>query len=294
LPVRTIRTIRTVLAVLTVPSFAAAQIRASERSTLSQTVDGTVLTLDYARPRLRGRAQIFGTRVEWNEVWTPGANWATTLELSKPVTLDGHRVAKGKYSVWLVVRQSGAWTLVLDPDYHRYHQDPPDSNAAQIRMPAVPVATPRTDVLTWSFPEIRVNGGTIAVQWAETKVAFDFRVEPSYAITMPEEAAAPYLGRYEFIWKAVKGIHSDTLELVITYEKGSLYGTFIPRDEYWGKFVLIQLADGELMPGLLRNGEIYEVYRDFAFNFRGPKARPDSLEVRDDYDDLVATGKRKS
>jgi hypothetical protein len=227
-------------------------------------------------------------------VWTPGANWATTLETSKPITLDGHRIAKGKYSLWLVVRQSGPWTLVLDPDHHRYHQDPPDSNAAQIRMPAIPVAAPRTEVLTWSFPEIRVTGGTIAMQWAETKVAFDFRVDPSYAITMPPEVAAPYVGRYGYIWKAVKGIHPDTLDLVITYENGSLYGTFIPRDEYWGKFVLIQLADGELMPGLFRNGEIYEVYRDFVFGFRGPKAHPDSLEVRDDYDDLIATGKRKS
>ena len=106
-------------------------------------------------------------------------------------------------------------------------------------------------------------------------------------------AAAPYLGRYQFIWKAVKGIRPDTLELVITYEKGSLYGTFVPPDDYWGKFVLIQLADGALMPGLFRNGEIYEVYRDFLFGFQGPKARPDSLEVRDDYDDLIATGKRK-
>jgi Protein of unknown function (DUF2911) len=283
----------TAVAVLTVPTFAVAQIRASERSTLTQTVDGTVITLDYARPRLRGRSQVFGTQVKWNEVWTPGANWATTLEASKPITLDGHPIPKGKYSVWLVVRQSGPWTLVLDPDHRRYHEDPPDSNAAQVRIPVVPVAAPKTDVLTFFFPEIRVNGGTLAMQWAETRISVEFRVEPSYAIATPEDVAAAYVGRYHFIWKPVKGFRPDTLELVITYEKGSLYGTFVPHDPYWGKFVLIRLADGELMPGVFRNGELYEVYRDFAFGFKGPKARPDVLEVRDDDDTVVATGTRK-
>ena len=79
---------------------AEAQIRASERATVSQTVDGTVITVDFARPRRRGRAQVFGEEVKWEEIWTPGANMATTLELSKPVQINGHPVAKGKYSVW--------------------------------------------------------------------------------------------------------------------------------------------------------------------------------------------------
>ena len=51
-------TVLSVLTVLTVPTAATAQIRASERSTLTQTVDGTVIRLDFARPRLRGRASI--------------------------------------------------------------------------------------------------------------------------------------------------------------------------------------------------------------------------------------------
>ena len=40
---------------------AAAQIRASERGTVSQTVDGTVITVDYSRPRIRGRDSVFAT-----------------------------------------------------------------------------------------------------------------------------------------------------------------------------------------------------------------------------------------
>jgi hypothetical protein len=92
---------------LLVPWPAFGQIRASEVGSMSQIIDGTKISMEYSRPRARGRDPLFGGRVvHWNEVWTPGANWATTLEASKDVTLNGQRVPKGKYSVWLVVRQN--------------------------------------------------------------------------------------------------------------------------------------------------------------------------------------------
>ncbi|HEX9484759.1 MAG TPA: DUF2911 domain-containing protein, partial [Gemmatimonadaceae bacterium] len=67
-----------------------AQIRASEPATFTQTIDGTKITMQYSRPRARGRETLFGSSdvVRWNEVWTPGANYATTLEVSKPVKLE--------------------------------------------------------------------------------------------------------------------------------------------------------------------------------------------------------------
>ena len=99
-------------------------------------IDGTKISMTYSRPRARGRDTLFGNpkAVHWGEVWTPGANYATTFEVNRPVTLDGHAVKAGTYSVWMVVRQSGPWTMVLDPKV-RYHTDPPDSNATQIRFP---------------------------------------------------------------------------------------------------------------------------------------------------------------
>ncbi len=269
-----------------------AQIRASERATLTQTIDGTVISLDYARPRLRGRMPIFGKVVKWGEVWTPGANWATILETSKPITLGGHAVAKGKYSVWLVVRESGSWTLVLDPDHHRYHMEPPDSSPSEIRIPVQPARAPRTEVLTWTFPEITVSGGTLAMQWAESVVSVSLEVAPSYAITMAKEDAEAFLGRFSFAWKPDQGEKADTVEIVFTYEKGSLYGNYVPRDPYMGSFVMIRIADGSLIPGLFDQGKIYEVIRDMVFEFKGPRGRPDSYEVRDDHDDLIAGGRR--
>jgi hypothetical protein len=97
------------LALLITPRVSRSQIRASELASVSQTIDGTKITVEYSRPRIRGRAPTFGPKgksiVHWGEVWTPGANYATTLETTKPFMLDGHAVDKGKYSVWLIVNE---------------------------------------------------------------------------------------------------------------------------------------------------------------------------------------------
>lgn len=284
---------RVLLAFALVPDLLAGQIRASERSTVTQIVDGTMIKLDFARPRLRDRPTIFGKVVHWNEVWTPGANWATTLEASRKITLAGVPVPKGKYSVWFVVREAGPWTLLLDTVHHRFHEDRPDSASVAIRIPVAVDTAPPVGVLSWSFPDVRVNGGTLAWEWAGRRVTMNFDVEPSLDLGMPPGIAAAYVGRYRFIWLPVEGSSADTVELNLAYENGSLYGTFTPADEYFGKFVMIRLADGGLIPGLFEKGAIYEVIREMVFEFKGPAGRPDRFEVRDDYDDLIATGTRK-
>jgi hypothetical protein len=88
---------------------APAQIRASERGSVSQTLDGTTITVDYSRPTARGR-ELFGALVPWDVTWTPGANWATTLEANKDIRINGVDVAAGRYSVWMTPRD-GSWTL---------------------------------------------------------------------------------------------------------------------------------------------------------------------------------------
>ena len=74
------------------PTGAAGQVRASELGTVSQIIDGTRIAIEYSRPRARGRNDLFGGEIKWQEVWTPGANFATTLEVSRDVRIDGHPV----------------------------------------------------------------------------------------------------------------------------------------------------------------------------------------------------------
>src|SRR5438046_2812123 len=99
------------LGLLVVPDPAASQVRASERGSVSQTIDGTTVEVSYGRPALRGRTP-FGGVVHWGEVWTPGANFSTTLRVSRPVRLGDQAVPAGTYSLWVVATPT-AWTLYL-------------------------------------------------------------------------------------------------------------------------------------------------------------------------------------
>ncbi|MEQ8330345.1 MAG: DUF2911 domain-containing protein [Longimicrobiales bacterium] len=66
-----------------------AQIRGSERAMIRQQADGTTLTIDYGRPHIRGREPVFGGLIEWGHVWTPGANWATSLAVDNDTSGSG-------------------------------------------------------------------------------------------------------------------------------------------------------------------------------------------------------------
>ena len=283
----------TVLTALTVPTVVTAQVRASESASVSQTVDGTKISLEYSRPRARERDTLFGKVVPWEEVWTPGANWATTLEVSKDIKVNGKPLAKGKYSVWLVVKPKDDWILVLDARHRRFHMNPVDSTAGQFRLPVKREVGPFTEVLTWSFSAIRADGATLAMQWGTTAVPLDITVEPSYDLLMSPERAAPFLGDYTFGWNAGPDAKKP-ISLYVTHENGSLMGRWVPSPfPEWDRFILIPIAPEWFVPGFLEKGKLYDVEKGMVFEFKTVGGKAGEFRVRSEDDQVMATGKRK-
>ncbi len=274
----------------------AAQIRASERARTTQVVDGTTITLDYARPRVRGRPRVFGGAVKWGEVWTPGANMATTLETDHDITVDGHAVPKGKYSVWMVLDSATRWTMVLDTLWEQYHEDRPPARAGQIRWPITPASAPLTEALTWTFPEITATGGTLRMAWADRAVSLPFMVPASHPVTTASGEAAPLVGRYRVNWVKPDGSADSwnagqTLE--VTYEKGALLGRWNPK--LWGpddRTYLIRLARSWFTPGFIEHGQVVDVFTEWVLEFDVADGRAAGFEVRGERDDLWARGVR--
>lgn len=157
------------------------QVRPSERGSVSQTVDGTTITIEYSRPVARGRDSVFGKVVHWGEVWTPGANWATTFDVDRDVRLADQAVARGRYSMWIVPRAEGDWTLFLSTRHRVFHTQRPDPNDAAVTVALTPQTAPHTEVLTWSFPLVSADGTTVQLQWGPVLVAARITVAPSRA-----------------------------------------------------------------------------------------------------------------
>ena len=269
-----------------------AQIRASELGSVSQVIDGTRISIEYSRPRARGRQDLFGGEVKWQEVWTPGANYATTLELSKNVKIEGHAVPKGRYSVWMVVRPSGDWTFVLDRRHRVYHMAHLDSTPEQIRFPVKALPGPFTEVLTWSFPENRSSGATMVMSWGTTRVPLQLTVEPTYRIATPVADAAPYIGRYEFRWGDMPDT-AKSLELIVAYQDSMLTMRFEPKDPYYEGAALIRIKEDWFIPGIFENGQFIDALQDMVLEFKVTAGKAVTFEVRGDADELWAKGKRK-
>src|SRR5580765_508311 len=172
------------------------QLLASEPAAVSQTVDGTKVTVTYSRPRARGRTGLFGTQVKWGSTWTPGANVATRLEVSKDVTIEGQQVPKGAYAVWVVVDRAQG-QMRLDSDTARFHTHPPKARAGQVRFNVPREKKPFLEALTWSIPAMTSTGMTLAFQWDTVYVPVHIKVTPSYATTVTADVARRIVGRYQ-------------------------------------------------------------------------------------------------
>lgn len=247
------------------PAGAAAQIRASEAAVVSQTVDGTVLTLEYSRPSARGR-DLFGALVPWDGVWTPGANWATTLEASGDVRLNGVEVPAGTYSVWMIPRE-GPWTLTLNPDVELFHFQKPDSTGEQIHVAVEPATGPHAEMLTWSFPTVVGDAAVMAMEWGTTTVPVNVTVQAS-KIAIPAEERARYVGSYDL--EVVEGIGWPTSARLEVFEEGErlrgrLPFPFHPGDE--PAFDMVPAGTDRFSPGLYRDGALFNVEPGATFEF---------------------------
>ncbi|MGV3529962.1 MAG: DUF2911 domain-containing protein [Flavisolibacter sp.] len=76
--------------------------------------ESPVARLIYSRPQKDDR-KIFGDLVPYGEVWRLGANEATELELYRDVTVQGKKLAKGRYSLFAVPEEK-SWNIIFNRD----------------------------------------------------------------------------------------------------------------------------------------------------------------------------------
>lgn len=289
------------------PLQAGAQLFASENASVSQTVDGTTARVSYSRPRARGRANLFGSRVRWGEIWTPGANRATLLEVNKDVVVEGKAVPKGKYSVWVVV-QPGEWEMVLDRDTTLFHTQGPKPRAGQIRFPVKREKRPFMEVLTWWFPEVGSRETTLAFQWDTVYVPLHLGVTPSYVTAVAPEVARRIVGSYRFrmhlgpmstdttLTAAAEGNAGD-IRFTIRQEGSTLRGEmdppmFVTEDGYRSWTLLPRGGDGWFSLARMDKGEIIEIVDFASVQFDRAGDRASGFEIRATNDRLIGRGTR--
>jgi len=144
-------------------------IKASQHGTVTQQVAGTHITVVYNRPVARGR-DLFGALVPYDKVWCPGADYCTTIKVSTDVTIDGHALPAGTYSLWA---KPGAtkWTVIVNRAqliFHTAYQSVADQDILTLEV------TPRTgshmETLAFYFPVVDAKHAELVLHWGTVVV----------------------------------------------------------------------------------------------------------------------------
>jgi hypothetical protein len=199
--------------------------------------------------------------IHWGERWTPGANWATSLETDKDIRLAGHALAKGKYTIWLVPRQNADWTFVVDRRARAYHTQRPDTNDAVLRFTVKPESAPHLERLTFTFPTITPEGTVLEMHWGTTRVAVPIRVQASRQTVLDPSEVQRLVGTY-----ALTGF-GDNPSMEVFAEGGKLRARLTPT-QFGGDavFDLVPVARDRFHPLFYRGGEPFDT-EDFAVVF---------------------------
>jgi hypothetical protein len=250
---------------------------------VSQKVDGTTISLEYDRPVARGR-ELFGKLVRWNQTWTPGANNATTIEVDKDVRINGGVIPKGKYSVWMIPRETEAWTVFFHRKARLFHTQRPTQEDEQLHIDVTPEQGAHMETLAWYFPVVGPEMTTLRMHWGTTIIPMTIDVSSTMAFDSLRSAQrARYLGTYR-----MSGEWGGNTQIVIRDVDGQLLASREnPPPGVHADFALIP-AGGEhrFYAGMGDKGRVLEVTtsetvvflfdgdRVTAFEFRNADGKP--------------------
>ena len=159
---RLLATLALVLGTSLIPVFA--QPPGSPHETVSATVDGVKVSIEYGRPYMRGR-KIVGNLVPYGRVWRTGADQATTLTTSAPLAIGTATVPAGKVTLYTLPSEKG-WKLIINKQTGQWGTEYNEGqDLARVDLTAKTVTTP-VDQFT-----ITIDGGQLKLAWELTELS---------------------------------------------------------------------------------------------------------------------------
>lgn len=148
----------------------------SQHGTVTQHIQGTEVTISYNRPVARGR-DLFGSLVRWGRIWHPGADSVTTISFTHDVTIEGHMLAAGRYSLWTIPEAPPKpWTVIFNRGVGGWHTNYPGESQDVLRLTVTPETGAHLETLTYYFPVADADSAMLRLQWGTTIVPLKIKV----------------------------------------------------------------------------------------------------------------------
>ncbi len=157
--------------------------------------DGKWIDIDYGRPILRGRTDIFGSGADYGKgvdsgasVWRAGANQTTRIKTEAPLVIGGKTLQPGGYSLFVELSEGPKWTFVVSSQpyqekYDRNNKEATwgaygyDSKYDVVRAPMTLETSPHSiDQFSIGFGDVTDQGGKIFMGWDHTVATVDFQL----------------------------------------------------------------------------------------------------------------------
>ncbi len=144
----------------------------SPPATVSTTLaSGAMVTINYSQPAVKGR--IIGKTIEPmdGKVWRTGANDATVFENSKDITVEGKKLAAGKYGFFTIVN-NGEWTIIFNKTWKQWgafqYKETDDVLRVQVKG-----SKPASFCERMTF--LADKSGKISLLWGDNQVNFQIK-----------------------------------------------------------------------------------------------------------------------
>jgi hypothetical protein len=144
--------------------------RASPPALAKETLaNGTVVSIDYSQPSIKGRA--IGKDLEPMEgkVWRAGANEATVFEVSKDVTVEGQALAAGKYGLY-IIKNGDEWTFIFNKTWKQWGTNYTEADDA-LRVKVKGRKGEFTEKLTYGISKT----GNVVLNWGDLQAGFNVK-----------------------------------------------------------------------------------------------------------------------
>jgi len=144
--------------------------RPSPPAKVSETIaGGTVVSIDYSQPSVKGR-KIGGEIAPYGKVWRTGANEATVFEVSKDVTVEGKKLAAGKYGLYSVPGEN-EWVVIFNKTWNQWGTQYTEADDAL----RVTVKTGKSSSFTEKMTFEINKGGKVSLMWGDVQVDFNVK-----------------------------------------------------------------------------------------------------------------------
>ena len=142
---------------------------ASPRQKVEQQFSMSKITVDYSRPRVKGR-KIFGDLVPFGKVWRAGANSSTKITFEQSVNFGGKTVSAGTYGLFVIPTEK-EWKVILNKDSQQWGAYTFDEkqNVVDVTIPVQKLAE-KQEWFVIELNPVDDNSVNLVMKWDFTKV----------------------------------------------------------------------------------------------------------------------------